>query len=293
MSEIENSDLSSEVEDTALVEDIAFSEMYSDFLVDVIDEEGHVKWMSPSQLDLLGAAETYARELSIDAIYDVPSVEKIRGMLGRNAGVGFSTTLELQMYGRAGRAIRTIARASIIVEGRSRALRLSKIEFGPVGVQYDQLATDFALLSSIVQHAKEAHWAIVFLEPVDTTQERNEIIRQVFENQSVWQMCNRAMSKLYGLPENVDLNAQSVHLYWPRSRENEAFVGHIIDGGYSVDDAISVDRKHDGTTLYVSNDVRADVVDGFLMRLWGNIRNVTELSEARRRVHSQSGGGAT
>ncbi len=265
----------------------------SDFLIDIVDQDGIVTWMSPSQLELLGVDETDARELSIEAIYERQSVEKIRAMLGRNAGVGFATTLEVLMFGRAGRPIRTLARATIVAGDRGRALRLSKIEFGPVGAYYDQLATDFALLSNIIQYAKEAHWAIVFLEPVDTTQRREEIIRQVFENQSVWRMCNPAMSRLYGLPEDMDFNAQSVRLYWPRSRENEAFVGHIIDGSYSVDDAISVDRKHDGTTLYVSNDVRADIVDGFLIRLWGNIRKVTEPSASGEGFQREGGGGRT
>ncbi len=263
----------------------------SDFLIDIVDEEGIIRWMSASQTELLGVAETDMRELSIDTIYDERSVEKIRGMLGRNAGLGFAATLELRMFGRAGRAIRVVARAVIVADRSERALRLSKIEFGQVGSHYDQLATDFALLSNIIRHAKEAHWAIAFLEPVDTTQSREEIIRQVFENQSVWRMCNPALARLYGLPEDMDVNTQSVRLYWPRSSENEAFVGHIIDGGYSVDDAISVDRKHDGTNLYVSNDVRADIVDGFLIRLWGNIRNVTELSEAKRKLYNGEDGG--
>lgn len=263
----------------------ALAHYESDFLIDIVDDEGIIRWMSASQSELLGIAETDMREHSIETVYDARSVEKIRAMLGRNAGIGYAATLELRMFGRASRTIRVVARATIVADGSERALRLSKIEFGQVGSHYDQLATDFLLLSNIIRCAKEAHWAIVFLEPVDTTQGREEIIRQVFENQSVWRMCNPALSRLYGLPEDMDLNTQSVRLYWPRSPENEAFVGHIIDGNYSVDDAISVDRKHDGTNLYVSNDVRADIVDGFLVRLWGNIRNVTELSEAKRKLY--------
>ncbi|MBR1177150.1 hypothetical protein JQ617_24575 [Bradyrhizobium sp. KB893862 SZCCT0404] len=285
MSEMGNSELSFDGDRFAL------AQCDSDFLVDIVDEDGIVRWMSASQSELLGIADTDMRQVSIETVYDGTSVEKIRAMLGRNAGIGFAATLELRMFGRAGRAIRTVARATIVADGGERALRLSKIEFGQVGSHYDQLTADFMLLSNIIRHAKEAHWAIVFLEPVDTTQGRDEIIRQVFENQSVWRMCNPALSRLYGLPEDMDLSTQSVRLYWPRSPENEAFVGHIIDGSYSVDDAVSVDRKHDGTSLYVSNDVRADIVDGFLIRLWGNIRNVTELSEAKQKLYDGEGGG--
>lgn len=267
-----------------LSEELALLTGMSDYLIDIIDEDGLVRWMSMTQADLLGIADAESRELYVEAVYDAVSVERIRSVLLRNTEVGFSTTLELQMFGRAGRRIRAIARASIVSEGGRRALKLAKIELGPVGLQYDQIRTDAALMANILNSAKEAHWAIVFLEPVDTTQSREEIIRRVFENQSVWRMCNPAMARIYGLPEDIDINAQSVRLYWPRSPENEKFVGHIIDGNYSVDDAISVDRKHDGSTVYVSNDVRADIVDGYLTCLRGNIRNVTELSEARRKL---------
>lgn len=254
----------------------------TDVLIDVVDEEGGIQWMSAAQADLLGVTDVST--LAIDSVYDHSSAERIRSILMRNLSVGFSTTLELQLFGRAGRPIRTVGRATIVSEGGRRGLRLSKIELGPVGARYDQLVADATLLSSILSSAKEAHWAIVFLEPVDITQSREDIIRQVFENQSVWQMCNPAMARAYGLPEDIDFNKQSVRLYWPRSPENESFVGHIIDGGYAVDDAISVDRKHDGTAIYISNDVRARIVDGYLTHLWGNIRNVTELSEARRKL---------
>ena len=277
MVDVENSKLCLEGEDV-------FSKFQSDsdVLIDIVDEEGIIRWISLGQLELLGVSETGARALSIETIYDAQSVEKIRALLGRDVGIGFSTSLELQMVGRGGRVIRAVARAKIVPDGHRRVLRLTKIEFGSVAAHYDQLAADFSLLSNIIHYANEAHWAIVFLEPVDTTQSREEIIRQVFENQSTWRMCNPAMSRLYGLPEDMDLNAQSVSLYWPRSQENESFVGRIIDGGYSVHDIISVDRRHDGTKLYVTNDVRADVVNGFLICLWGNMRNISELSEAGR-----------
>lgn len=251
-------------------------ERMSDYLIDIITEDGVVCWLNSTQAELLGVTERDGRELLAESIYDAESVARIRGVLLRKAGFGFSATLELQMYGRSGRTIRTVGRASIVLEAGRRAVRVSKIELGAVGAHYDQLASDMTLMSNIVRSAKEAHWAIVFIEPVDATQSREEIIRQVFENQSVWRMCNPAMARFYGLPEDIDINTQSVRLYWPRSPENEAFVGHIIDGGYSVDGAISVDRKHDGSTVYAANDVRAEIVDGYLRCLWGNIRDVTE-----------------
>lgn len=52
---------------------------------------------------------------------------------------------------------------------------------------------------------------------------------------------------------DVDFNQQPVRLYWPRSLANEAFVA-LTEAGFSVDCALSVDRRHDGSPAYVEND---------------------------------------
>lgn len=88
------------------------------------------------------------------------------------------------------------------------------------------------------------------------------------------------MAHLYDLPDGELIRAQDVRLYWPRSAENEEFVGQIVDSGYFIDAAISYDKRHDGSTVYCENDVRADIEDGFLLRLWGNCRDVTEMNRA-------------
>lgn len=155
---------------------------------------------------------------------------------------------------------------------------------GEVGERWHELQTSVALLESIIENAKEAHWAIEFIEPVDILQSRDDVIRQIFEHQSIWRMCNATMARMYGLPEGSRFKENSVRLYWPRSEENEKFVGSIIDASFSIDNALSVDRRHDGSTLYIHNDVRADIEDGRLLRIWGNVRDVTPEKEAQGRV---------
>ena len=65
---------------------------------------------------------------------------------------------------------------------------------------------------------------------------------------------------------DVDFNQQPVRLYWPRSPANEAFVRRLIEAGFSVDCALSVDRRHDGSPAYVENDVRATIINGQLLQ---------------------------
>jgi PAS domain-containing protein len=111
---------------------------------------------------------------------------------------------------------------------------------------------------------------------VDINTSPDEIVRQVFENDSHWRLCNRAMADVYEMPSDVDFNQQPVRLYWPRSPANEEFVRRLIEADFSVDCALSVDRRHDGSPAYVENDVRATIVNGHLLRMWGSIRDVSQ-----------------
>jgi PAS domain-containing protein len=111
----------------------------------------------------------------------------------------------------------------------------------------------------MLQSAKVAYWCIEFAEAVDINNSPDEIVRQVFENDSHWRLCNRAMADVYEMPSDVDFNQQPVRLYWPRSPANEEFVRRLIEAGFTVDCALSVDRRHDGSPAYVENDVSQEL----------------------------------
>ncbi len=246
-----------------------------DLLVDVISLDGRILWLNDLQAERIG---TYDREISgydASAFYTPESFGEIEHLLRHRSRTEHATTLELTLLAPGGRPVRTLARARFVRFRGEMALRLAKMDYGPVGNRYKRLEDDFRMLNSVLETSSEAHWSIVFLEPVDTTLPRPEVVRQVFENQSVWRFCNQAMARVYQIPETVDFNEQEVRLYWPRSAVNEQFVEEIISSDYSINDALSVDRRHDGTLQYILNDVRAEIVDGFLLRLWGNCRDVT------------------
>ncbi|WP_334174537.1 PAS domain-containing protein [Pseudoxanthobacter sp.] len=251
-----------------------------DLMVDIIGIDGRVLWANAEEADCLGMSPDMVVGLPVDSLYAPASADLIRDLLHVRQNGRVPQTVELELIGRGGRAISTLARLRYLAFEDQIALRLTKMDYGAVGMHHAELAADERLLRNIVSDATEAHWGIVFIEPVDVTQPREEVIRQVFENQSVWQMCNRAMAALYDLPDEIDFNTQSVRLYWPRSEANERFVGQIIDSNYAIDSALSIDHRHDGTPLYLRNDVRAEISDGFLLRLWGNCRDITEQTEA-------------
>src|SRR5439155_4366405 len=118
---------------------------------------------------------------------------------------------------------------------------------------------------------------IEYTEPVDVTQPEAEIVRQVFENDCHWSMCNRAMAHLYNLPDDLDFNRQPVSTYFRRSPENEAFVRQLIAENFQVDAAPAIDVRHDGTLAHVENSVRAHIESGLMVRMWGTVRDMTRL----------------
>lgn len=154
-------------------------------------------------------------------------------------------------------------------------LRVVALEGSLVRRRICELERSVEMLRGMIESSTEPTWCIAYSEPVDITVSDREIIRQVFENECYWSMCNDAMARLYDLPEDLDFNRQPVGLYFPRSPENEAFVQSILDAGFHIDHALSVDQRHDGTPLYVENSVRCHIEDGRMLRMWGTLRDVT------------------
>jgi PAS domain-containing protein len=131
------------------------------------------------------------------------------------------------------------------------------------------------IMRSLVMGSQEAFWCIEFDEPVDVTADPEEIIRQVFENQCHWTMCNAAMGRIYDLPDNIDLNDLPVRTFFHRSNDNETFIRGIIEAGYSIDSMPSCDIRHDGTPIFVENSVRCHIDNGVLYRMMGTLRDLT------------------
>ncbi|MBB5373075.1 PAS domain-containing protein [Acidocella aromatica] len=251
-----------------------WDDFISDLLVDVVDATGQIIWVNSTQAECLGLSPADMAGLNIEACYAPGSAEALRELFGRTLPDGFVTTLELDLAGQGGRRVRTLARCRKILRAGQPCFRLIKLNLGHVGRAYDDLQADNELFRRIIADASEAHWCIEFLEPVDINRAREEVVDQIFANRSIWRVANPAMMALYQLPNAGEFRSFDVRLYWPRTPENEAFVGQIIDANYHIDAGISSDRRHDGTTVNLENDVRAEIRETFLYRIWGNCRLV-------------------
>jgi len=149
------------------------------------------------------------------------------------------------------------------------------------------LARDVDVLRGILEASRDACWCIEYEEPVDLSAPESEVLRQFFENVSFWRLCNQAMARLYKLPVGLDFNEQSVRFHFPRSPANEEFVRQLVAADFNLDNAPSVDTRHDGTTMHAENDVRADIREGRLHRMWGLVRDVSAFKRAEQALTRQ------
>lgn len=168
--------------------------------------------------------------------------------------------------------------------GDSPKLRITALYDSASQPWLEELIHSEDLHRAFVQASSEAMWCIDFSEPVDLTQGDHEIIRQVFENECRWLMCNEAMARLYNLPKGLDFNRQPVSLYFPRNLENETFVRQIIESDFSVDKVLSIDTSHDGSSMYMENTVHCNIQDGCLLRMYGSVRDVTGYRQVQNRL---------
>ncbi|VVP81906.1 hypothetical protein PS918_02380 [Pseudomonas fluorescens] len=246
-------------------------------LTSTLSADGHLVSLSASLSDQLGYAPEELLDQPIERLFSIDSLRTLQALFANPPADEQVYSLELTLIRHNGGLLHVVA--SGLLEWRAvqpARLHLLKIPLGILGHRLREMHNANEVMSQMLQSAKVAYWCIEFAEAVDINHTPDEIVRQVFENDSHWRLCNRAMAEVYEMPSDVDFNQQPVRLYWPRSPANEEFVRRLIEAGFSVDCALSVDRRHDGSPAYVENDVRATIVNGQLLRMWGSIRDVSQ-----------------
>lgn len=256
-----------------------------------IGEDGRLLAVSSSLSEQLGYSITEINNIAIERILTTESLTLINQIFANPPADEKLSHLELTFI-RHSHTLYHVLSSGIIVwrDTDFPSINLVLIPLGPLNHRLNQLQNANQVMSEMLHSARVAYWCIEWLQPVNITANTDEVVRQVFENASHWLMCNRAMAEVYEMPTDVVFNQQPIRLYWPRSPANEEFVRRLIDSEFCVDGALSVDRRHDGSPAYVENDVRAHIENGYLFRMWGSIRDVSQelmmQNDAQQRIDS-------
>lgn len=245
-------------------------------LYDVIGHDGRVEVCNRTQSELLGYGERDLVGASIDQIYTTRSADTLRNLVAQCETKGATHDVVLQMRRRDGSLLDVTANTdSVSAPGEQAGLCTVKTRLDGVFEKLRQLERDNEVLRGFVQPARDACWCIEFFEPVDLTAPQDEVIRQMFENQCSWRLCNDAMGRLYEYPSGVEFNEQDVREVFRRNAENEDFVRILIEAQFNIDGAPSLDYLYDGTEIHAENDVRGQIENGHLLRMWGNVRDLS------------------
>lgn len=245
-------------------------------LYDVIGHDGTVEVCNRTQSELLGYGERDLVGANINQIYTSRSAETLRGLVEQCETQGAAHDVVLQMRRRDGSLLDVTANTDSVSNlGAQAGLCTVKTRLDGVFERLRQLERDNEVLRGFVQPARDACWCIEFFEPVDLTAPQDEAIRQMFENQCSWRLCNDAMARLYEYPSGVEFNEQDVRDVFRRNTENEDFVRILLDAQFNIDGAPSLDYLYDGTEIHAENDVRGQIENGQLLRMWGNVRDLS------------------
>jgi PAS domain-containing protein len=149
------------------------------------------------------------------------------------------------------------------------------------------LLNEVEFLREVIDQSSEAMWCIEFYEVVDLDEDEDEVVRQIFENKCSLRLCNKAMRRLYDVPDDANIDELPVSRNFPRSRANERYIRGLIPERFNVDSALSIDIKHNGQAIYGDNSVRSDIEDNNLLRFWGTMRDVTSYRQIQAKMSRQ------
>ncbi len=252
--------------------------------LDVLAPTGELLAVNKAQAQALSYGQEELRGKPGKLIYTEESLGLIESLFASCRAGEVREQQRLTLRGRDKRSIQVIANAEAIALQDGIALRLAKIRLHPALVGREQDEREIKILRGFVTATRDACWCIEFAEPVDLSASEEEIVRQVFENECYWRLCNEAMAQLYRLPEGLDFNQENVRFVFPRNPENEAFIRQLNDAKFHLDGAPSLDQRYDGAQMYAENDVRAEIRNGYLLRMWGTVRDLSLQRERERRL---------
>lgn len=233
--------------------------------------------------DLLDKSLAEVVGAPFDSFFSSRSVGVLHNYLGLNTLETLTANEELELALPSGPLSVSARLVGVCLRGRP-CLQIYAVENLASREFLIELRHGAELLRGFIETTSQPMWCIEFTEPVNLRESESEIIRQVFANECHWSNCNEAMSRFYDLPPEVDINDQPVRTYFPRSPQNETFVRNLIRNNFNVDRSLTVDLRYDGSTMYVENNVRGGIEDGYLTRMWGTLQDITDFRNERDKL---------
>jgi PAS domain S-box-containing protein len=133
-----------------------------------------------------------------------------------------------------------------------------------------------------VTQSSEAIWRIELDEPVPVDLSPDEQI-ELFYRYGHLVECNQAMARMYGY-ESVDeiIGARLGDLLVREDESNVEYLRAFVNSNYRLEDAESREIDRDGNPKFFLINLIGIIENGFLTRVWGTQRDITERKEIER-----------
>jgi PAS domain S-box-containing protein len=135
---------------------------------------------------------------------------------------------------------------------------------------------------TFIAQSTEGIWRAEIEVPLDTSLPGEEQLAHLYEH-LFFAECNDAMARMYGFEraeEMVGLRLEN--LIPPDVPENIEFLRRAMSNGYAITDSESQETDRWGRTKYFLNNFVGFLEDGFLVRVWGTQRDITERKTAEK-----------
>ncbi len=165
---------------------------------------------------------------------------------------------------------------------RDDALHILQFVSTQVAMVIERKRTEEALRESedryrsFVQLSSEGIWRSELEVPVSIELSEDLQIEHIFQHSYIAE-CNEAMARMYGLERAEDLLGKYVRdLLVSSDPHNIEYQRRFIRSGYRLIDAESHEMDKQGNAKYFMNNSVGIVENGFLVRIWGSQRDITE-----------------
>ena len=140
----------------------------------------------------------------------------------------------------------------------------------------EALRTSEERYRSFVSNGSEGIWRLEAERPIDISLPIDEQI-ELFHRFIYLAECNDAIARMYGYRRADDmLGSRLSDLLTFSDPTNLSSLQAFITNGYRLHNLESVEEDSEGRKKYFSSNVIGIVINGFLLRVWGTQRDVTE-----------------
>jgi PAS domain S-box-containing protein len=135
-----------------------------------------------------------------------------------------------------------------------------------------------------VSQSSEAIWRLDLDEPVSTDLPPDEQIRLYYRYSRLAE-CNQTMARMYGYDSIEEIiGARLGDLVVDDDPANHEYLRSFIAADYRLEDAESHETDRDGNPKVFLNNLIGIVENGFLVRVWGTQRDITERRESEKKL---------